>query len=309
MTRAMRALGNVLLAAALTACGGVSHAPVEPAQLPPAPPPSAPEPRPPLPPPVDPLTSCTAGDVHFTDARLAPQPLTEEQERAITDVDRFVHEHRGAQDREMRKQVAEQELHRAHTYFDAKHWGEAAVAFRSVAMSHTDADAGVYSMTLFLESLSMLGAAEPHRPVCYDVMARDVPVLLRLYCEDEPHPDVERASACVRLRKIQRDFDRLAAQKLVQEADQLDAGDPVLYERAGELFLSLARRCITEAHAAHAAPTDERCDEVAYNAGRAFLAAKKTDRAKDAAQLMTDPASGMKSSPLTAKLVYLVNQP
>ncbi len=35
---------------------------------------------------------------------------------------------------------------RGRTYFEAQHWEEAALAFRDVALNHTDKDVGIFSV-------------------------------------------------------------------------------------------------------------------------------------------------------------------
>ncbi len=311
--RTVMAATPLLLAVVLGACGPSSRAPVEPATLPSTPPPprSASQSRAKSPPPAsDPLVACTSGDAHFADERRAAKSLTEEQQRAITDAFDFMRVHRDAPEREVRAQLAEKAFLRARTLFEANHFGEAAVAFRAIAVDHADIDTGLHASQLFLESLNVLGSnAEPARTTCYDVMARDVPVLIGLYCDDRSRPvGSERSSTCALLRKIQRDLDRLEAQKLVQRADKVLGGDTALYEQGGDAYLLLAQHCITDARAAHVAPTADRCDELAYNAGRAFMAAKKPDRARDAARFMVEPTNGLAGSPLTAKLVKLVRE-
>ncbi len=306
-------LGGTLLLVLASGCGTTTHAPVEPASLPapPTPAPSVMQTSAPLAaPPIDPLGSCAGGEARFTDARRAGKAFTEEQRSAVTSAENFIHDHHDTQDHAVRAQLAEVEYARARALFEANHWGEAALAFRAVAVNHADNELGLYASQLFLESLNVLGsAADPPRPSCYDAMARDVPILVGLYCDDKsPVKDQERANACVLLRKIQRDIDRLSAQRLVERADKIEGGDAALFEEAGEAYVALARRCITESHAAHATPASEHCDELAYNAGKAFMAARKTDRVRDVARLMVDPANGIRESQLTARLVMLVKQ-
>lgn len=313
---AMRSLQSSLVLVALLAsgCGAPSHAPLEPAPLP-QPPPAAPAPVAKPPAPTEPLAACTAADVRFDEphASRRAKALTKEQEEAITAAAIFMRDHAGAQERNVRAELAQQQYLRARAYFEANHWGEAAVAFRALAVDHADSDLGVHASQLYIESLNVLGSrAAPPRATCYDAMARDVPILVGLYCTgalDTQRPSEKpRVDACVLLRKVQRDLERLKAQRIVDDADET-GGDPAKYEEAAEAYLSLARRCIAEARAAHEPPAQERCDEIAYNAGRAFLAAKKPERAREAAQLMTDRANGMQASPLTAKLLKLVQEP
>ena len=54
---------------------------------------------------------------------------------------------------------------RARTYFEAQHWEEAAVAFRDVALNHSDHESAPYAAQLWLEALNVLFSyADPKRP-------------------------------------------------------------------------------------------------------------------------------------------------
>jgi hypothetical protein len=99
---------------------------------------------------------------------------------------------------------------RARSFFEAKRWQEAAVAFRDVAMAHPDAEVGIYAAQLYLESLNALASAkEAPRPACYDDMAADVPRFVTLYCKGDRAKANEEA--CSLLTRIQGDLDRLHA--------------------------------------------------------------------------------------------------
>jgi hypothetical protein len=82
----------------------------------------------------------------------------------------------------------------------------------------------------------------------------------------------------------------------------LGGGDAALYEQAGVAYLAMVRPCVDTARAAGTRSQPERCDELAYNAGRAFIAAGKPERAREAAKVLLDPRNGMENSPLAARL-------
>jgi hypothetical protein len=94
----------------------------------------------------------------------------------------------------------------------------------------------------------------------------------------------------------------MGAERLVTRADNGEGDVAAQYQEAGVAYLALAHRCVDAARAAGSTPQQERCDELAYNAGRAFLAAKQPERAKAAAKVLLDPGNGMQKSPLAAKL-------
>jgi hypothetical protein len=289
-----------LLVAALLAAGCVAArdvpsvtvtsgaAPVEPGSRPP---PSA-------------LESCTRPVARFRDDKHTPKVLTPPQEKQIAESEAYVLDHPAPSDAQGKAELAAYMYARARAFFEANHWAESAIAFHDLAVNHADAEVGVYASMLYLESINVLGS-EAERPICYDEMARDVPVFLDLYCKGAMAK--HNAEECTSLRKIQRDIDRLRAQKLVESAQRGEGDATVLYQQAGVLYLALARRCVDEAHADGSMPQQEKCDEIAYNAGKAFLAAGQPERASEAAKILLDPSNGMQSSPLAAKLAKILS--
>jgi hypothetical protein len=135
-------------------------------------------------------------------------------------------------------------------------------------------------------------------------MERDVPLFYDLYCKGAKAK--QNGEQCTILRKIQRDIERVHIQHRVERANQGEAGAARLYEDAGDAYLALALRCCEEARRGGASPRDDRCDELAYNAGRAFIAAKRLDRAREAAAVLTDPRNQLQKSPLTEKFVKAI---
>jgi hypothetical protein len=80
-------------------------------------------------------------------------------------------------------QYVEVKYARARTYFEAQHWDEAAIAFRDVALNHSDHDSATYAAQLYLESLNVLGSkSKTPKPACYEDMGEDVPAFLELFC-------------------------------------------------------------------------------------------------------------------------------
>lgn len=293
-------LAAALLAAGCAAAPAAPEVPVVavsvPAAAPPEPPPAAKaSPR------ADAPASCTSPGAQFRDAKHSPKPLTPAQQQRIDASEAYLRDHPAPATPRERIDLAEHKYARARAFFEASHWAEAAIGFREVAVDHADLEPGIYASQLYLESLNVLGSeAEPPRAVCYEEMAHDVPIFVDLYCKGAAAK--RNAEQCTILRKIHRDIERLSAEKLVRRADHEEANAAPLYEEAGVAYLTLARRCIDEARAAGVPPQQERCDEIAYNAARAFLAARKPDRAAEAAKILLDPRNGMQKTPLAVKL-------
>jgi hypothetical protein len=104
--------------------------------------------------------------------KFKPKPLTDMQQGMLTAFNRYVcYIKPPSGDKEAEEQYVEVKFGRARTYFEAQHWEQAAVAFRDVAINHSDKDAATYAAQLYLESLNVLGSrTEPPRPTCFDDM-------------------------------------------------------------------------------------------------------------------------------------------
>jgi hypothetical protein len=159
-------------------------------------------------------------------------------------------------------QMLEVEYARARTYFEAQHWDEAALAFRDIAMRHADRDAGAYAAELYLEAENVL-YRHFGRAACAAEMAADVPKLLELHCAGD-HAQ-KNAEACSGLRVVQVNLARLEAERLVAAGEN---------ERGGQVYYDLFRRACEDPVANGQKPQAERCDEIAYDAAKAFQAAR-----------------------------------
>ncbi|MFO7180521.1 MAG: tetratricopeptide repeat protein, partial [Pseudomonadota bacterium] len=81
--------------------------------------------------------------------KFKPKPLTEMQKGMLTAFNRYVCYIKPPKgDKEAEEQYVEVKYARARTYFEAQHWGEAALAFRDVAINHADKDAGIFAAQL-----------------------------------------------------------------------------------------------------------------------------------------------------------------
>jgi hypothetical protein len=300
----MRSTRKLVLAAALLAPGCAAPR-VVPAAAVAAPAPAPVEPEAKRPPAPEAPPSCTRPGASFSGDKWAPKALTAEREKQLAEADAYVRDHPTPAGPREKAELAENKYARARAFFEAHRWAESAIAFREIAVDHADAEVGVYASQLYLESINVLGAqAEPARPICYEEMGRDVPLFLTLYCNGAAAQ--KNAEQCTILHKIQRDIDRLSAEKLVRRGEAGDGDSAALYAEAGSAYLALARRCVDEAHAAGSPPQQERCDEIAHNAGRAFIAAGHPERAAEAAKILLDPRNGMQHSPLAVKLAKIL---
>jgi hypothetical protein len=256
----------------LVACGGavVSQTPMP-----------APLPEAPMPPSTTATHAVMRTDVCLEDANVTMERSFEPKPLEEADLAKA----------EATATTADKPFARGRTYFQARHWVESARAFRTVAFAHPDTDVGIYAVTLYLESLNILGA-HGNRPGCYEDMARDVPPLAALYCGTRRSAHEEQ---CVVLEKVEADIERLAAQRLIERADR-DPNDPADYRAGAQKYMSvLSTYCLL-------AKVIDHCDEIAFNAASAFIAAHDMSSAVNVQSLMLNPNNRMDRSPLTKRL-------
>jgi tetratricopeptide (TPR) repeat protein len=242
--------------------------------------------------------------------KFKPKELTSMQKGMVQAFNRYVCYIKPAKgDKEAEEQFVEVKYARARTYFEAQNWEEAALAFRDVAINHSDKDAGIFAAQLYLESINVLGSrAEPPRPECFDDMAKDVPVFLELYCKGNKFED--NKESCETLTRIQFDIQRLRAQKIVERADgQLDKGQAREavdnYKKGADAYLDLWRGyCEAPLSKGEKVKQCERANEIVYNMARAYQAARLLAKSIQARQILLDPKYGMHESELAQKAIY-----
>jgi TolA-binding protein len=237
-------------------------------------------------------------------ARLKPKVMTAEQTAMVKAFDRYVCTVKpAANDAAGQEQLVEVKYARARTYFEAQHWDEAAFAFREIAMAHADRDAGVYASQLYLESANVL-YKHFGKVSCEDEMATDVPRFVELYCTGDKAS--KNGEPCTSLKYVQVDLLRLKAQRLVAKADKENGKEAIDdYDRGGQAYVELFRKYCQDPVAAGQPPQAERCDEIGYNAARAFQAARLVAKSITVrrALLAFDEKTKM-NSPLTKKATY-----
>jgi tetratricopeptide (TPR) repeat protein len=237
-------------------------------------------------------------------AKFAPKELTSNQKGMLQSFNRYVCYIKPKEgDKQALDQYVEVKYARARTYFEAQHWEEAALGFRDVAVTYPDKDVGIYAAQLYLESLNVLGThSTTPKPGCFDKMAEDVPLFIKLYCEGANLQ--KNGDQCTALAKIQCDIRRLKAQKTVELAALGGANALHLYEDAGNQYIALWREYGEEPIRQHLAPMCERMDEVVYNGAKAFQAARLVAKAIQARRILIDPNNQMDKSELAKKAVY-----
>ena len=238
------------------------------------------------------------------DAKLKPKDLTDNQKGMVQAFNRYIcYIHPAATDAQGQDQLIEVKYARARTYFEAQHWEEAAIAFKDIAMNHSDKDVGIYASQLYLESVNVLGShANPPRPSCFDDMSADVPKFIDLYCTGDKLQ--KNQDQCTTLTKIQCDIQRLKAEKLTQMADKGATNALQLDEQAGNTYFEIWRKYGEAPLRANQPPQCERLDEIVYNGARAYQAARLVAKAITARMVLLDPNNRMEKSELARKATY-----
>ncbi len=165
---------------------------------------------------------------------------------------------------------------RAQSHLARHQCEDAAVGFRDLAFNHRDFASETNAPAFYLQSINEL--AMRGRTVCYDTMAADVPLLVALHCAGdraERYPET-----CELLDRVGADIDRLAAQNDVMAADRTSgAGARALYESGGKKYLTLfQQRCHDPAREGQP-PRIAQCEELGYNAARAFASGRRLAKA------------------------------
>ena len=212
-------------------------------------------------------------DVESAAARLEPKPMKVDQLAMVKAFDRYICTIKPPKgDAAALEQLIEVKFARARTYFEAQHWDEAAVAFREIAVEYPESAGGIFAAQLYLESANVLYRHFKKAP-CEDDMAADVPKFLEAYCTGDKAP--KNADGCTALKVVQVDLLRLKAERLVAKADKENGKDAIDdYDRGGQAYFELFRKYCQDPVAAGQPPQAERCDEIAYNAAKAFQAAR-----------------------------------
>ncbi|MEO7328738.1 MAG: tetratricopeptide repeat protein, partial [Minicystis sp.] len=236
---------------------------------------------------------------------LNPKELGPPEKAMLGAFDRYLcYVKPAAGDREARERVVEVKYARARIYFENRHWEEAAVAFRDVALNHPESDAGIYAAQLSLEALNVLGSSvKPPRPSCFEEMNRDVPRFVDLYCAEGMKK--ENTDSCSTLAKVECDLQRTSLDGMVARADGADA--EAVYEKAANAYLEFWNKR-GKPSADSKLPTCDRMDEVLHNAAKAFQAAHLLAKAISVRKILIDPRAHLEKTELARKAIRDIGQ-
>jgi hypothetical protein len=195
----------------------------------------------------------------------------------------------------------------ARTYFDANRFEAAAPIFRDLALSASKSELGIVTGHLYFDCMTILTTwPEPERPACLDELAATVVALEEVYCI---HPAKSAAELCGILVQIRTDMQRLMVEKIMIQADRGSPDAVSLYRQGGDAYMELFdRRCAFRPSSAGGKPepppgwtADNHCDEVAYNAMKAYRAAREPALADRAQGALLDPVNRLDKTELAKK--------
>ncbi len=241
-------------------------------------------------------------------AKLAPRPIAELERNMIGAFDRYLcWLEPAAGDRAAEEQEVEVEFARARTYYEARHWEEAALGFRHIALAHPKHDAGIYAAQLYLECMNVLGThREPRRGGCVDEMARDVPAIAKLYCNSS-RSDVP-TEQCDILARVQVGVERKQIEQLIVRADALVPGSRdaiALYKRGADRYRALWQdQCEGPLSKGERPKRCERAEEILSNMARAYQAAHLLGKAMLAREMLMDPKYGLDETSLGKRAIW-----
>ena len=246
--------------------------------------------------------------------KLKPQELDAMKKGMLTAFSRYIcyikppAQVKSAEDKKAYEQYVDVKFARARTYYEAYHWEEAGLAFRDIALNHSDHDSGLYAAHLYLDSMNVLGGiAEPPRPECYDGMNGDVPRFISLFCAGEIAEDNQEQ--CTLLTSLQCQITGKKAEATVAKADGFNkAGDIpsalATYKEGGEAYIDIWKtygKPFIERGEKTACPN---MDKVLYNAAKAYQAGRLLATSIKVRKVLLNEKYGLDKSDLAQKAIY-----
>ncbi|MFO0549539.1 MAG: tetratricopeptide repeat protein [Polyangiaceae bacterium] len=220
------------------------------------------------------------------DERFKPRELSPKEATMVRSFARFACVASEATEPEEVDQLVDVQFARARTYFEARHWDEAAVAFRQIAFEHPKHEAAVYAAQLYLEALNVL-ATHVARPSCLTDIGEEAKRFVDLFCTDGSR--AANADSCDAFERIGRDVERKHAEQLVLEADRGGPDALDKYRAAAGIYMSLWDRYGKEPCERGDAVGCARNDEILHNAALAFQAARLIAKAIVVRKILINP--------------------
>ena len=112
---------------------------------------------------------------------------------------------------------------------------------------------------------------------------------------------------CLRLFRIQRDGEPRGACTVSAAPESGPAKIAKLYAKGGLAYLQRARVCCDSALRFGSSRLVERCDELAFYAGKALLLDGLRARAEEALEIVRQPKNSLQNSAFAARLIAAVD--
>lgn len=250
----------------------------------------------------------TQGELTGSVAAYAPQKL-EDDERAMLDAfDRYACKIEAPKgDDEALEKHCEVKFARARAYYEARHFDEAAVAFRDLALEHPSCDASAFAANLYLDSLEVM-RQKWNRPNCVDDMSSDVPKLVKLYCDTDAQRQ-ENDDQCAVLARVNRDVARLDIERLVKSVKSGDKDAPKKLAAAGDRYWKMwedhgAKVCANEAATSTVSEPCKGYDEVLHNAAAAYDGAHLLAKAMSVRRVLVSAKYQLHQTPVARQALF-----
>ncbi|MBL9024193.1 MAG: tetratricopeptide repeat protein [Myxococcales bacterium] len=233
-----------------------------------------------------------------------PKEYSGEQKGMLTAFNRYLcYIQPESGNKEAMDQFVEVKYARARTQFEARHWEEAALGFRDVAINHSDKEVGVFAANLYLEAANILGTRlEPTKSACIDDIAKDTPQFIKLYCEG--NRKAQNEEQCSVFFRVQRDVERLSAEATVKECDGGGANAIEKCRAGAQKYLDIWEKYGKEPCEKNQKDACARNEEVLYNAARAFQAARLLAKSIAVRKILINPKYNLHETALAKKAVY-----
>ncbi|MBI4955328.1 MAG: hypothetical protein HY908_25115 [Myxococcales bacterium] len=188
------------------------------------------------------------------------------------------------------------------TFYDARHFAEAAEVFGAILRDHAGAEAAPYAANYHLAALHALALAEGATlGPCTAALERAAGPLYASYCEGErPRGD---GASCALLHRTYVDLLRLGAERRVRSCDAGGAGALAACEAGGDAYFELWKTHLREP-CEKQEPLCALADEVLYDAARAYQAARLVGRAIGVRTLLLDPRYHLDGGAVARRATY-----
>lgn len=195
----------------------------------------------------------------------------------------------------------EQAFARAKEDLNAGRLREAAAGFRGVALKRPPSAVGESAAMLYFDAVAKLVPDDKEDSIAQEA-AGTAEELIDLYCPEKRAAG--REQLCEMLPRLHVDLLRFLAEGRAKAAAMSGRDGAAAALEQADSYLSIWRMYGEATKKGR--PQYPRMDEILYNAGMLYRRAGRAPESITTLRLLADPANKMRSSPLSAKAVYMV---